>query len=93
VSDSLVRFAVRLTPRAGADRIEGVVAGVLKARVAAPAVDGAANAALIRLLAEELDVPRSDIQLVTGATARRKIVAVDGVDRKALLARWPDLAV
>jgi len=93
VSDSLVRFAVRLTPRAGADRIEGVAAGVLKARVAAPAVDGAANAALIRLLAEELDVPRSDIQLVTGATARRKIVAVDGVDRKALLARWPDLAV
>ena len=93
MTGSAVRFAVRLTPRAGADRIDGVAEGVLRARVAAPAVDGAANGALIRLLAEELEVPRSDIQLVTGATARRKIVVVDGVDRKALLARWPDLAV
>ncbi len=52
---------VRLTPRGGADRIEGVVDGVLRARVAAPAVDGAANQALLRLLADALVVPRSDV--------------------------------
>ena len=88
-----VRFAVRLTPRAGVDRIDGVIQGVLKARVAAPAVDGAANEALIRLLAAELDVPRSDVRLVSGATARRKVIAIDGLATAALLARWPDLAV
>ncbi len=90
---STVRFAVRLTPRAGVDRIDGVMEGVLRARVAAPAVDGAANAALLRLLATELDVPRSDVRLVTGATARRKVIAIDGIEPDALRARWPDLAV
>ena len=93
MSGTAVRFAVRLTPRAGTDRIDGVTDGMIRARVAAPAVDGAANAALLRLLATELGVPRSDVQLVSGATARRKVIAVEGVGRDALLARWPDLAV
>ena len=53
-----VRFAVRLTPGAVADRVDGVVDGVLRARVAAPAVAGAANHALVRLIAAELGVPR-----------------------------------
>ena len=48
------RFTVRLVPRGGADRIDGVVDGVLRARVAAPAVAGAANHALLRLLAADL---------------------------------------
>ena len=70
-----------------------MIDGVLKARVAAPAVDGAANAALLRLLAMELDVPRGDVRLVSGATARRKVIAIEGVEPEALRARWPDLAV
>jgi uncharacterized protein YggU (UPF0235/DUF167 family) len=54
---SEVRFGVRLTPRGGTDRVEGVNdEGVLQARVAAPPVGGAANSALIRLLADELVV-------------------------------------
>jgi uncharacterized protein YggU (UPF0235/DUF167 family) len=86
-----VRFSVRLTPRGGADRVDGVADGVLRARVAAPAVDGAANQALVRLLADELDVPRRDIRLVAGAAGRIKLIAVDGVLVEHLLARWPGL--
>ena len=85
------RFAVRLTPRGGADRVDGVVDGVLHARVAAPPVEDAANRALLRLLADELGVPRRDVRLVAGAGGRTKVIAVDGVDPGALLERWPDL--
>ena len=88
-----VRIAVRCTPRGGADRIDGVVEGALRVRVAAPAVDGAANEALLRLLAGELGLPRGAVRLIAGATGRRKLVAIEGVDAPTLLARWPDLGV
>jgi uncharacterized protein YggU (UPF0235/DUF167 family) len=89
-----VRFAVRLTPRGGADRVDGVSEeGVLQARVAAPPVGGAANAALIRLLADELEVARSSVRLVAGASGRHKLVVVEGVPPESLLQRWPGLKV
>lgn len=89
-----VRFAVRLTPRSGADRVDGVSDdGVLQVRVTAPAVDGAANAALLRLLADELDVARTSIQMVAGATGRRKLIVVDGVSPDEAEARWPGVKV
>lgn len=88
-----VRFSVRLTPRGGADRVDGVVDGVLRARVAAPAVDGAANQALVALIAAQLRVARRDVRLVAGATGRVKVIAVDGVDAATVAARWPGLAV
>jgi uncharacterized protein len=84
-------FSVRLTPRGGLDRVDGVIDGTLRARVAAPAVDGAANQALLRLIADELRVPRRSVRLVTGATGRTKLLAVDGVDVAAIVARWPGL--
>lgn len=59
----------------------------------APAVEGAANHALVRLLAEELGVPRSDVRLVAGSTAREKLIVVDGLDREVIVARWPGLRV
>jgi uncharacterized protein len=93
LSPSDVRFAVRLTPRAAVDRVDGVIDGVLRARVGAPAVEGAANNALIRLIAEELGVPRSDVRIVAGATSRQKLVVVDAGDAEAIVARWPGLRV
>ncbi len=93
MSEAEVRFAVRLTPRAVADRVDGVLDGVLKARVTAPAVGGAANHAIVRLLASELDVPRGSVRIVAGATARQKLIVVDGVDASAIVARWPGLRV
>ncbi len=88
-----VRFAVRLTPRGGADRVDGVVDGVLRARVAAAAVDGAANNALVRLLADEIGVSWRDVRIVAGATGRQKLVVVDGAEATTIVARWPGLRV
>ena len=66
---------------------------MLRARVGAPAVEGAANNALIRLIAEELGVARSDVRIVAGAASRQKLVVVDGADPDAIVARWPGLRV
>ena len=93
MSFSNVRFAVRLTPRSAVERVEDVVDGVLKVKVMAPAVEGAANNALIRLLAEELGIARRDIRIVAGATSRQKLVVVEGIDEDAIVARWPGLRV
>lgn len=93
MSPAGARFAVRLTPRAGSDRVDGVADGVLRAHVAAPAVDGAANNALIRLLADELAVARRDVRIVAGAASRQKLVVVDGAEPAAIVARWPGLRV
>jgi hypothetical protein len=82
-----------LTPRSASDRVDGVVDGILRAHVSAPAVAGAANQSLLRLLADELDVPRSSVRLVAGAAGRQKLVVVDGVRPEAVVARWPGLRV
>ena len=91
MSPSDVRFAVRLTPRAALDQIDGVSDGILRARVGAPAVEGGANNALIRLIAEELGVSKTSVRIVAGASSRQKLVVVDGGDPDAIVARWPGL--
>jgi uncharacterized protein YggU (UPF0235/DUF167 family) len=91
LSPTDVRFAVRLTPRAAGDRVDGVLDGVLRARVGAPAVEGAANTALIRLIADDLGVAKRDVRIVAGATSRQKLIVVDGIDADAVLDVWPGL--
>jgi hypothetical protein len=93
LTPAAVRFAVRLSPRAAATRIDGVVDGVLKIRVAAPAVEGAANTALLRLLADELGLPLRGVRIVAGAKSRQKLVMVEGIAADAVVARWPGLRV
>ncbi len=78
-----LRLAVRLSPKASAARIAGLVAdpsgGVaLKVAVTALPEAGKANDALLRLLAETLDLKRRDLTLVLGATDRRKLVHIAG---------------
>ncbi len=65
--------------------------GVLRARVGAPAVEGAANASLIRMIAAELGVAKRDVRIVAGATSRQKLIVVDRVDAAAVLEHWPGL--
>jgi len=86
-----VRFSVRLTPRGGREAVDGVGEdGALRARVAAPPVDGAANEALCRLLARALGVAPGGVRIVGGASGRRKLVEVDA-DPTAVAAAWPGL--
>ena len=58
--------------------------GTLKARITAAPVDGAANAALITLLAERLDLPKRSISVVRGATSRQKVVEIVGITGEAV---------
>ena len=78
---------VRLTPRASNTELAGWQAGVLRVRVTAPPVDGRANEALVRLLADALDLPRSAVRIVSGRTSRDKQVAVDGLAQEEVLRR------
>lgn len=81
-SDHL-RLSVRLTPNGGRDSIEGAETDAeghpyLKARVSAVPEDGKANKALIALVAKKLRVPKSAINFISGETARKKILRIDG---------------
>lgn len=80
-----VTLAVRLTPRGGRDAADGWARDAdgrpyLKIRVASPPVEGAANAALVVLLAKTLKISRSQVRLISGDTARLKRLELDGVD-------------
>jgi uncharacterized protein len=79
-----VRFRVRLQPRASRNEIAGALDGVLRVRLHAPPVDGAANEALVAFLAERLAVPRRGVRIVTGATSRTKMIEVEGVSSAAV---------
>ncbi len=78
-----MRLTVRVIPRSSRNAIEWDQ-GVLKARLTAPPVDGAANDALIALLAERLGLPRRSISIVHGATGRQKIVEIAGMTQEAV---------
>jgi uncharacterized protein len=79
-SQGSIRFRVRVLPRASRSEIVGVHGEALKVRLAAPPVKGAANVALVELLAMALGIPRRSVRIVAGAASRGKVVEVDGVD-------------
>ncbi len=85
------RIRVRLTPRAARDEIVGWQGEVLRVRVTAPPVSGKANAALERLLAGALRLPKSAVRITAGAQARDKTVAVDGATSEEVLRRLGDV--
>ena len=74
-----LRLAVRIQPRAGADRISGARGGRLLIRVAAAPVEDAANARLCRYVASQFGVPVAAVRLLQGNKSRDKLLAVDGV--------------
>jgi uncharacterized protein (TIGR00251 family) len=72
-------LSVKLQPRASRQGIVGVQGAELRISVTAPPVDAAANRALVELLAEILEMPRSAVHLVRGQTSRHKTVLLAGV--------------
>ena len=72
---------MRVQPRAASRGIDGMHDGALKIRLSAPPVDNPVNESVVVLLAGELGVPRRSVRIVAGATARTKLVEVDGVDQ------------
>ncbi len=74
-----VRISVQVRPKSSRSAILGVRDGALEIALTSPPADGAANAELMKLLARELDVKRSGVDIVVGASSRSKVVAVHGV--------------
>jgi len=86
-----VRLALRLTPRASRNGVDGITADaegrpLLKLRLVAPPVEGAANDALIAYLAKALSLRKADIAIRSGETSRIKILHLAG-DSRAILER------
>ena len=75
-SGDRILFTVRVAPRAATSLIGGERDGALLIRVTAPPADGAANEAVIRVVAKALDLPPSAVRLVRGARARTKVLSV-----------------
>jgi uncharacterized protein len=90
MSGEPLRIPVRVQPRASRDRVVGRHGESVKVQVTAPPVDGAANAAVVNLLAEWLDVPRRCLSIARGQTGRDKLVEVD-LDDAAERRRVEDL--
>jgi uncharacterized protein (TIGR00251 family) len=78
---------LKVTPRGSADAVLGIAEGALRIRLTAPPVEGAANAAARDFLSQLLGVPKRDIGLARGQTARAKTFRIDGLDPAAVRAR------
>jgi uncharacterized protein (TIGR00251 family) len=90
-----VSVRIRLTPKGGRDALGGRVEladgdEALAARVAAPPVEGAANKALIKLVAKSFGVPKSSVEIASGETSRLKTLRIAG-DPMALAAKAREL--
>lgn len=86
------KLAIRVAPNARQSALAGWMDDadgrpVLKLRIAAQPVDGAANAEVVRLLARALGVAHTSIRLDKGASGRNKLVEIDGFDKDSLITR------
>lgn len=82
-----VEIDVRLIPRSGRPGLAESRDGRLLVRVSAPPVGGAANEALIALIAERCAVPKRSVRIVAGQRSRQKRIAVEGITVEAALQR------
>jgi uncharacterized protein (TIGR00251 family) len=75
-----VRLDIYVQPRASKTVVVGEHDGAIKIRLAAPPVDGAANAVLTEFIAKRLGLAKSSVRIVGGAASRRKLVEIDGAN-------------
>jgi uncharacterized protein (TIGR00251 family) len=76
----MARFTVKVHPRARRSGIAGRLGEAWKLDLAAPPVDGQANEECVRFLAELAGVPRARVTIVAGASGRRKVVEIEGIE-------------
>ena len=84
--DGVAKFQVRVQPRASKDEVAGEMAGALKVRLRAPAVEDRANRALMEFLAELLKRPVAAVRILGGERTRLKHIEVHGVSRQEIFA-------
>ncbi len=82
-----VLLSVKLQPRSSSNEIDKPAGNELRIRVTAPPVDSAANTALVRFLAEILDLPRNRVELMRGHTSRHKLVRLSGTTPDSVAAK------
>lgn len=78
-------IAVHVVPRASRNEISGEFNDSLKIRLKAPPVEGKANKALRKFLAEKLNIPLNAISIITGDTGRRKRIRITGIQEHIVL--------
>jgi uncharacterized protein (TIGR00251 family) len=83
-ADGRITLTLHIQPGAKKTEFAGLHGDALKIRLAAPPVDGKANEALIKFVAETLKLPKSAVNLKSGHTSRRKVLEVCGSSREAL---------
>lgn len=89
--DTVAILHVHVTPRTSRNEIVGLMGETLKVKLTAAPTGGKANEALVKLLAKTLGVRRSQVEIVSGHRARRKIVRIRGLHRDAPLAQIDQL--
>jgi uncharacterized protein len=87
-SDGLI-LAVRLQPRASLNQVVKAIGSELQIKVTAPPVDAAANEALLRLLADTLELPRNCVRLLRGHTSRHKTILLQKAKLAEVISRLP----
>jgi uncharacterized protein (TIGR00251 family) len=80
-------LTITVAPRSSTNRLEMLDDGTLRVRVTAPPVDGAANTALLKVLARNLNVPRSSLAIGSGESSRCKLIVVSGITPDELAER------
>jgi uncharacterized protein (TIGR00251 family) len=81
-----VRIEVYVQPRASKTELAGLHDGVIKIRIAAPAIENAANRALIDFIAQRLGIAKRSVRVVSGGASRRKVLEIDGVTADVIAA-------
>jgi hypothetical protein len=81
---SALRLEVYIQPGASKSEVAGLHDGVIKIRIAAPAVENAANRALVEFVADELGIAKRCVRVVSGMSGRRKVLEIDGATEESI---------
>jgi uncharacterized protein len=82
-----IRLDVYIQPRASKSEVAGLHGGIIKIRIAAPAVENAANLALMEFVAETLGIAKRSVRIVSGIASRRKVLEIEGVTDEQIAAK------